>query len=297
MHYPFGRASWIAFIVLIACSGDDAPPASPALASHRIDTVSSANRADIVYEVHGDSADKPALVLVHCWSCDRGYWYAQIDDLSKDYRLAAIDLAGHGDSYPGDRNDFTTDGFAGDVAAVVGDLGWDRVVLVGHSMGGGVIVEAASQLPGKVRGLVWVDAFHRIGGSEAPPEEMDAFFAPFDSNFVEQTRTFVRSLFPTTADSATMNRVALDMSAAPPAVAMSAMRNAFRYDARLAARLTELNLPVVAINADLFPTDSASMAEHGVQVITMPEVGHFLQMEDPARFNTLLRDALGRIPQ
>jgi pimeloyl-ACP methyl ester carboxylesterase len=39
------------------------------------------------------------------------------------------------------------------------------------------------------------------------------------------------------------------------------------------------------------------MAEHGVQVITMPEVGHFLQMEDPARFNTLLRDALGRIPQ
>ena len=73
--------------------------------------------------------------------------------------------------------------------------------------------------------------------------------------------------------------------------------NAFAYDARLAGRLDELKLPVVAINAALFPTDTASMGRHGVQVITMPEVGHFLQMEDPERFNGLLREAIDRIPQ
>ena len=144
---------------------------------------------------------------------------------------------------------------------------------------------------------MWVDSFHRIGGPEAPRAEIDAFFAPFDSNFVEQTRTFVRSMFPPTADSAVMNRVALDMSAAPPAVAMSAIRHAFAYDARLAQRLAELKLPVVAINAALFPTDSSSMADNGVQVLIMPDVGHFLMMEAPAEFNTLLRDAIGRIPQ
>ena len=104
-------------------------------------------------------------------------------------------------------------------------------------------------------------------------------------------------MFPATADSAVRDRVALDMSAAPPAVATSAMRNAFRYDAMLPTALTELQLPVVAINADLFPTDTTSMRQHGVQVIIMSGVGHFLMMEDPARFNELLREALDRMPR
>jgi pimeloyl-ACP methyl ester carboxylesterase len=296
MRVPHAGWTWFGTVFLAACSAEPATE-RPVLAAHRIDTVSSANGAGIVYEVHGDSAGKPELVLVHCWSCDRGYWYAQVEELAKVHRVVTVDLAGHGDSYPGSRNDFTTEAFGGDVAAVVGDLGWERVILVGHSMGGGVVVEAARQLPGKVRGLVWVDAFHRVGGPESPQAEVDAFFAPFDSNFVEQTRSFVQSMFPPDADSAVMHRVALDMSAAPPAVAMSAIRNAFTYDAQLARRLTELRLPVVAINAALFPTDSTSMADHGVQVVIMPEVGHFLMMEAPAEFNTLLVDAIARIPQ
>lgn len=295
MHHPGAGQSVFALIVLIACSNGERASDAPILAAHRVDTISSADGADIVYEVHGDSAGKPALVLVHCWSCDRGYWYAQVEEFSKDHKVVTIDLAGHGDSYPGTRSDFTTVAFGGDVAAVVGDLGWERVVLIGHSMGGGVIVEAAAQLPGKVRGLIWVDSFHRLGGTATPPAELDAFFAPFDSNFVEQTRTFVRSMFPPSADSALMDRVAMDMSAAPPAVAMSAIRNAFAYDARLPGRLDELKLPVVAINAALFPTDTASLGQRGVQAIIMPEVGHFLMMEDPARFNELLREALGRM--
>lgn len=286
----------LATVVTAACSGEDVP-AGPTLPANRVDTVTSANGAGIVYEVHGDSVGKPAVVLVHCWSCDRGYWYAQVEELADDFKVVTIDLAGHGDSYPGSRDNFTTEAFAGDVAAVVGDLGWERVVLVGHSMGGGVIVEAARQLPGKVRGLIWVDAFHGVGGPGTPPEEIDAFIAPFDSNFVEQTRRFVRSMFPATTDSAISNRIATDMSSAPPAVATSAMRAAFRYDRRLPEALVELKLPVMAINADLFPTDTASMTAHGVTVFTMTGVGHFLQMEDPTRFNELLRAALDRMPQ
>lgn len=285
----------VAMALSMACSAD-APRAVP-LAAHRVDTVSTANGAEIVYEVAGDSIGKPGIVLVHCWSCDRGYWYAQVEELAKDYRVVTLDLAGHGDSYPGTREDFNTSAFAGDVAAVVGDLGWEKVVLVGHSMGGGVIVEAAHQMPGNVRGLVWVDAFHRLGGEAASQSELDAFFTPFDSNFVDQTQTFVRSMFPATADSALMERVALDMSSAPPAVAMSAMRSAFGYDSRVAQRVDALQLPIVAINADLFPTDTASMSAHGVQVILISGVGHFLQMEKPEEFNAALRDGLARMPR
>lgn len=286
----------ITIVILAACGGEPAESDRPTVAMHRIDTITSGNAAAIVYEVYGDSAGKPAVVLVHCWSCDRGYWYAQVEELAEDFKVVAIDLAGHGDSDAGSRTDFTMTSFGGDVAAVVGDLGLERVVLVGHSMGGGVIVEAAQQLPGKVRGLVWVDSYHGFG-KPSTAAELAAFFAPFDSNFVEQTRGFVRSMFPPTADSTLAARIAMDMSSAPPAVAMSAIRNAFGYEDRVPAALAALKLPVVAINAGLFPTDTMSLQQHGVQVTIMTGVGHFLPMEDPARFNVMLRGALDRMPQ
>ena len=56
--------------------------------------------------------------------------------------------------------------------------------------------------------------------------------------------------------------------------------------------LQELKLPVIAINPDNGPTDVGSMERYGVKVVIMPGVGHFLHMEDPARFNRLLRTAV-----
>ncbi|HEY0969671.1 MAG TPA: alpha/beta hydrolase [Gemmatimonadales bacterium] len=58
------------------------------------------------------------------------------------------------------------------------------------------------------------------------------------------------------------------------------------------AAVGELKLPVVAINADFAPTDVPSLERHGVRVVTMPGVGHFMQQEDPERFNRLLRTAI-----
>jgi pimeloyl-ACP methyl ester carboxylesterase len=285
----------LSITALLSGACGDPPPAIEAPAMHRIDTVSSGDGAAIVYEVHGDSAGRSTVVLVHCWSCDRSYWAPQVEDLSRDHRVVAIDLAGHGASTAGSRGDFTTAAFGRDVAAVVQDLAADRVALVGHSMGGGVVIEAARLLPGRVRGVVWLDAFHRFG-SPSSEAELDEFFAPFMADFAVQTRAFVRELFPPTADSVLVGEVAMDMSAAPPAVAMSAIRRAFEYEAEVTAALDDLKLPVIAINADLFPTDTASLQQHGVEVMTMTGVGHFLQLEDPAQLNAMLRTALKRLP-
>ena len=57
-----------ALAIVIGCSKPEPATDAPLLAAHRVDTVSSAEGAGIVYEVHGDSAGKPGLVLVHCWS-------------------------------------------------------------------------------------------------------------------------------------------------------------------------------------------------------------------------------------
>ena len=57
----------------------------------------------------------------------------------------------------------------------------------------------------------------------------------------------------------------------------------------------ELKLPVVALNPDNEPTDTASMKKYGVDVVIMPGVGHFLMMEDPMQFNRLLKTIVQKL--
>jgi pimeloyl-ACP methyl ester carboxylesterase len=248
----------------------------------------------IAYETHGDARGDgtPALVFVHGWSCDRTYWAGQLAPFARDFHVVAVDLAGHGESGLG-RGDWTMAAFGGDVAAVVEQLGLRRVILIGHSMGGDVIAEAARRLPGRVAGLVWVDTYRALGAGRSP-EQVQAFTARLRASFVDSTRALVRGMFVPTSDRSLVERVAADMAAAPPAVALSALEHAFAYSREMPRTLQALRVPVVAINPDDGPTDAASMAPYGVTVVLMPGVGHFLQLEDPARFNRLLRTAVDK---
>ncbi|HSL83506.1 MAG TPA: alpha/beta fold hydrolase, partial [Thermoanaerobaculia bacterium] len=117
-------------------------------------TVEAADGVPIVYEVSGPAeAAGPALVFVHCWACDRTYWREQVDVFAADHRVVTLDLAGHGESGAG-REAWTVTGLAGDVRAVVEALAreerLERVILIGHSMGGPVSLEAARLMPERV---------------------------------------------------------------------------------------------------------------------------------------------------
>src|SRR6185295_11577645 len=98
----------------------------------------------------------------------------QVEPFARRYKVVTVDLAGHGESGVG-RKDWTIASFGGDVAAVVQKLGFDRVILIGHSMGGDVIAETARQLPaGRVVGMVWVDTYKQLG-TPRRREQVDAF--------------------------------------------------------------------------------------------------------------------------
>ena len=255
--------------------------------------VAAPDGVPIAYEVLGGG--EPALVLVHGWSCDRSYWRGQMEPLSRRFRVVAVDLAGHGESGLG-REAWTIEAFGADVAAVVEKLGLRRVILVGHSMGGDVIAEAARRLPGRVAGLIWVDTYRQLR-TPRTAEQVAAFMAPLRADFPTNTSALVRSMFLPGSDSSLMERVAADMSSAPPAIALGALESALSYSRQMPRSLEELKLPVIAINPDDSPTDEASMKRYGVDVIYMSGVGHFMQLEDPERFNGLLLTAIGRLPR
>lgn len=252
------------------------------------DLAFSADGIPIRFDVEGRGA--PALVFVHGWSCDRTYWSSQMSHFARRHQVVAIDLAGHGES-GADRRSWTMPAFGSDVVAVIERLKLGEVVLVGHSMGGDVIVEVALGLPDQVAGLVWVDTYSTLGEPRTP-EELEEFVAPFRQDFVTATRNMVRRMFVPGSDPDLVDRVALDMSAAPPEVALDVMENAVGNDQAIVAGLRELTSPVVAINPNYRPTDVEALRRHGVKTVLMAGVGHFSMMEDPDAFNLILGETI-----
>ncbi len=261
------------------------------MTSSSVATAVSADGIAVRYEVRGRGA--PTLVFVHGWSCDRRYWNAQMDYFTDRHQVVAVDLAGHGESGLG-RKAWTMPCFGADVVAVVKQLGLRRVLLIGHSMGGDVIVEAALRLPGRVSGLVWVDTYNSLGQTESD-DRIEEFIAPFHADFVTCTRDFVTRLFRPGSDPELVEWVAADMSSAPPDVALDAIKYALANEPAAVAGLRAAAVPVTAINPDYRPTDVETLERHGVNVVLISGVGHFLMMEHPASFNRVLGETIERL--
>jgi pimeloyl-ACP methyl ester carboxylesterase len=256
--------------------------------------VTSPDGVHIDFRVYGTG--DPAVVLVHGWSCDANYWQAQIEPLKVRYTTVLVNLAGHGASGR-TRSDWSMRSYGEDVAAVVRQLPNPRVVLVGHSMGGPVVVEAARLLPDRVIGVIGVDTLKMVGLPPIPPAETERRLAAFRTDFIGSTRTFVKErLFRPDSDPALVRKVAEDMSLAPPEVAIPSIVALEGWDA--VAAFDGLTIPVVAINADLGgPTDEARIRAvvADFRAVVVPDADHFLMMSDPARVNPLLLAEIERL--
>lgn len=99
-----------------------------------------------------------AIILVHGFAASVHAWRPWIERLKGDYRLIAIDLPGHGLTETPPGYQATLEGNAALVGALAGQLGVERFVLAGNSMGGAVSLAHAMAHPERLDGLVLVDA-------------------------------------------------------------------------------------------------------------------------------------------
>lgn len=254
-------------------------------------TVASADGQEIRYAVEGTG--DPAILFIHCWCCDRSYWKDQIPYFAGKYRVVTLDLAGHGASGTG-RAEWSIPAFAADVAAVAMKLDLGRVILVGHSMGGAVALEAARLLPGRAIGIVGVDNFQDFS-MKIPPEQQARFLAAFQSGFAPTVEGFVRGMFPAGADSTLVAAIASDMAECPPEVGIGAMKSNLAYDP--APALAQLAIPIRNVNSDKWPTNVEGNKKlvKDYDAVIMPGYGHFLHREAPAAFNPVLDRVISEI--
>ena len=119
--------------------------------------------ANIVYETWGEIGN-PGIVLIHGSNAHLEWWRFTAPFLADNFRVAALDLSGNGDSDWRER--YTSELLAEEVWQVcqAAELG-DKPFVVGHSFGGWVALETGKYHDAELGGILFMDF------TTAPPEE------------------------------------------------------------------------------------------------------------------------------
>lgn len=97
----------------------------------------------------------PALLLLHGLGCDSSTWSSVMPTLAKHYTVIAPDLLGHGASDKPNA-DYSLGGYANGMRDLLTILGFDKVTVVGHSLGGGIAMQFAYQYPERTERVILV---------------------------------------------------------------------------------------------------------------------------------------------
>lgn len=248
-----------------------------------LSTVNSMDGSPISYGVRGQG--DITIVFVHCWTCNHEFWMPQLEQFSNNYKVVWLDLAGHGLSASSHRQAYTMPAFGEDVAAVVNKINGKNIVLVGHSMGGPVAIEAAKILGDKVIGVVGVDTFYTPFKYPKSEAEIKEFVKPFENDFKGTSEQMVRSMFTSKADPELISSIVKQMSIASPKMGISAMYEIFRWNVQnVPSALNMYSKKLRNINGA--PTGKEKALHKSVNLI--PGVGHFVAQVKPDEFNQVL---------
>jgi sigma-B regulation protein RsbQ len=245
-------------------------------------TVLSVDGSPISYGVKGHG--ETTLVFVHCWTCNHSFWKPQIEYFSKKHKVVWLDLAGHGIS-GSTRKNYTMGAFGEDVATVVNKVGDSKVILVGHSMGGPVSIEAAKILGQKVVAIIGVDTFYTPFQYPKTEAEIEGFVKPFEKDFIGTSKQMVESMFIPKVDSVLKDSIVKQFSGANPEMGVSAMYEIFRWSAQnVPSSLVSYSDKLRNINGA--PKGNEKALHKSVTLV--PDVGHFIPQVKPDEFNAIL---------
>lgn len=262
----------------------------------------------LVYDEHG--AGEPPIVFVHGFSCSVSDWRHQIDALSGNYRCIAVDQTGHGRSGPSARQ-LTMDNLGADIASLLGHLDLQNAVLVGHSMGTRIVIQAALDAKPRVGGVVLVD------GSSVPADpdavRKSVSDAMDEKGFEAWSDNLITSLIVDTASEEDQQAIKIRARRLDPTNALDMFSGMMSWDlGRFTEAHKELSCPVVVLQStsvikgegwerkliDEAPNSlwlDAWQQRPNAEIETYSATGHFTMLERPDEVSQAIRDLIKRI--
>lgn len=258
----------------------------------------------IHYLLWGDGEPRPGLVFVHGNGAHAHWWTFLAPFFLADYRVAAIDLSGAGDS--GHREHYTPEQFAEEVVAVAEDAGFGSdTIVVGHSFGGFVTLKTGLLHHEQLEGIVLVDSAVR------PPDfkwERDPRRSPIKPKRMYETFDEAHGRFRLMPPQDCKNDFILDYIGRHSLVETDGgwtwkfddgMFRKFEFGTNMHEELAQLKCRVGVIYGEdsyLFSQDIADymfkVLDESVPFVGIPEAQHHLFLDQPLAFVSALRTLL-----
>jgi pimeloyl-ACP methyl ester carboxylesterase len=260
----------------------------------------------VAYRAWGDPADR-TIVLVHGGAAHSRWWDHIAPLLTGGWRVAAVDLSGHGDS--GRRDRYSLDTWAREVLAVLAEAGdAASAVVIGHSMGGVVTLRLASLAGSRIAGAVAIDSPVRDITPEDRAARQHRAFGPLR---VYQSREAAMARFRPIPDQPALAYITDHVAAT--SVRPAAGGWTWKFDPQVFARdhltpelLTRLDCRVALFRAEhglVTPQQGEVLYDRlgrVAPVIEIPAAGHHIMLDQPialvAALRTLLSDWDHSIP-
>src|SRR3981081_607410 len=244
----------------------------------------------IYYEVHGSG---PPLILTHGYSSTSAMWQGQVAALSKHPRLVVWDMRGHGQSdYPSDPAAYSEALTVGDIAALLDQVGADKAIVGGLSLGGYMSLAFYRSHPERVRALLIIDTgpgFKKDDAREAWNKRARDTGDRFDREGLDVLKSSSRER------SSVIHRDASGLAHA--ARGMMTQR-----DARVVELLPDSKVPSLwVVGADDAPFLAASdyMAAKipKAKKVVIPAAGHAVNIDQPQAFIDAVLPFLDSLPR
>lgn len=135
------------------------------------------------------TGNRRKMVFLHGLMGFASNWKPIANNFINEYEVLIYDQRGHGRSFQPEEGYSTVD-YAQDLDKILKELGWEKVILIGHSMGGRVAVEFATQFPESIDRLVIVDIGPESDQASMQAVEEKLHFVPTPFASREQARDF-----------------------------------------------------------------------------------------------------------
>ncbi len=242
---------------------------------------------------HGDVT----LLFLHGAFIFKEYWTAQIAHFAKSHRVVAVDLAGHGASTH-QRTDLTISDYGSDVTGLIRELGLRNVILIGHSFGADVMLEAVTHDAANIIGLLELDHLKNVG-SAPPPAFIEQLIAGFRADFAATCAQFARgALVSDATDPALVDRLLADYTKMNQEVGISLFQRTLDYPSREVALLEGLSQKLYSIHVNYAPTNAEALRQclgGNYSLRTIDGTCHYPMLEHPGLLNLVLEEVVAEI--
>jgi pimeloyl-ACP methyl ester carboxylesterase len=274
---------------------------SRAIATPYDEDVVDVGGVPIHYLEWGDR-NQPGLVLVHGGAAHAHWWTFLAPMFAEDWHVVALDLSGHGDS--GQRDTYSHEAWACEVMAIADHVGFPGPpVLVGHSLGGMVTIQTASDHGDRLRGAVIVDTPVRRPDPESEEGASGrAFRKPGTYPDLETALSHFRLIPPQpSAHPYVIDHIAKNsLRETPDGWAWKFDPELFRHAlVSLRDQLASVGCRVALFRGEhsvAVPPDTAAymyeLMDENAPVVTIPEAHHHLMLDQPLAFVAALRTLL-----